>query len=460
MSDAGAAAATAPPPAIAPHSVAPRRRYRRTGTLALVLLLLLGGAFRLGLVSGWLAPVSVAGGSMAETLCGDHWQVTCPACRFPYRCGAAEVPRDEQVVCPNCGQGHPLTAAATWHPGSRVTIDRWPIVVRAPRQTLHRGDLVAFEQPGEPGQRAIKRLVGLPGEHLELRDGDVWIDQQPWRKSWDELRAAAIVVHDDRFRPAGGAPNEFRWRSATPEHGWRGTATGYEFDPARATAEGPYWLHFAPLAATSAGAVAQLGAPLRDLDAYNQNLSRTLVPVTDLALRCRLRLGPSAHCLIQLDNGREILQWRWTADETLEVWQRTDGQERRLASLPWPRHGTEPARDDEWEWGVGQCDHQVLVAVNDRERLRLPLTLAESRSSRAGGWSIAAAGGPVWLGAPQLIRDRYYLPPRPRHPAAPTVWQLGPDEWFVLGDNPPLSVDSRDWPPGTLTSSRLIGRVP
>jgi signal peptidase I len=45
---------------------------------------------------------------------------------------------------------------------------------------VHRGDLIVFERPeGESAgeiKDLIKRVVGLPGERIEQRDGDVYVD--------------------------------------------------------------------------------------------------------------------------------------------------------------------------------------------------------------------------------------------------------------------------------------------
>lgn len=46
-----------------------------------------------------------------------------------------------------------------------------------PRAQLLRGDIIAFRFPMDPTKAYIKRLIGLPGEAIEIRDGEVWIDQ-------------------------------------------------------------------------------------------------------------------------------------------------------------------------------------------------------------------------------------------------------------------------------------------
>ncbi len=39
-----------------------------------------------------------------------------------------------------------------------------------------RGDIILFENEATDGERYIKRIVALPGEHISFLDGDVFID--------------------------------------------------------------------------------------------------------------------------------------------------------------------------------------------------------------------------------------------------------------------------------------------
>lgn len=41
---------------------------------------------------------------------------------------------------------------------------------------LRRGDIVIFKYPGDPSQNFVKRIVGLPGELVEIRAGAILID--------------------------------------------------------------------------------------------------------------------------------------------------------------------------------------------------------------------------------------------------------------------------------------------
>src|ERR1700749_3176513 len=39
-----------------------------------------------------------------------------------------------------------------------------------------RGDIVIFRDPSEISKTLIKRLVGLPGDHIQMREGHLWIN--------------------------------------------------------------------------------------------------------------------------------------------------------------------------------------------------------------------------------------------------------------------------------------------
>src|SRR5258705_12663204 len=47
-----------------------------------------------------------------------------------------------------------------------------------PYRQLQRGDIIVFKYPFADHQHFVKRVIGLPGDHLKVVDGDVYVDGQ------------------------------------------------------------------------------------------------------------------------------------------------------------------------------------------------------------------------------------------------------------------------------------------
>ena len=52
-----------------------------------------------------------------------------------------------------------------------------------------RGDIILFEYPVDETQIYIKRVIGLPGETVEIRDGHIYIDgsEKPLLRGWRRI---------------------------------------------------------------------------------------------------------------------------------------------------------------------------------------------------------------------------------------------------------------------------------
>jgi len=399
-------------------------------------------ALRLGGISGLLVPVRVAGASMAETLRGIHYLLHCDDCGFPCRYDADRAPEGDRAVCPNCGYVLDRLGRAVLRSGQRVLVDRWAYRFRPPC----RGDLIAFRSPQDPEYWEVKRVAGLPGERIAIRRGDVYANDRIVRKTLRQLREVAVLVHDSGFEPNpdGGLPP--RWRA----------------DASRPTSSGAlvyhHWRCFASPLPRSAESL------VLDNYGYNQNESRQLHAVRDLMLVCRLRIGGGT-LRLWIADGEDWFQ----ADLDLETRQAKlyrKGRRILAASMPHAAY----TRDVKLEFAL--CDRQVLMAVDEQTLICWPYDLATGEERPAANeraedcWSrtsatvgIAAEGASLEVRRLQVFRDLYYLDPQGlgRDWAAPA--ELGHDEVFVLGDNVPVSRDSRHEIDFGVPRERWLGRV-
>lgn len=63
---------------------------------------------------------------------------------------------------------------------------------------IHRGDIVVFRPPHRPDTPFIKRVIGMPGEILEIRNNQVYINgnmlREPYlRNAWHDNRSAERI---------------------------------------------------------------------------------------------------------------------------------------------------------------------------------------------------------------------------------------------------------------------------
>lgn len=65
-----------------------------------------------------------------------------------------------------------------------------------------RGDVVVFQWPIDPSKNFVKRLVGVPGDTLMMRDGDLWVN--------GTLQDEKYVLHSDSL--VDPTADEFSWQ--------------------------------------------------------------------------------------------------------------------------------------------------------------------------------------------------------------------------------------------------------
>jgi signal peptidase I len=114
--------------------------------------------------------------------------------------------------------------------GDHVLVDRVQFAPKAswaasllPYRDIRRGDIVVFLSPETPGLHIVKRIIGIPGDRIHLRDGVVYRNGVKLDEPY--------VLHDaddlsDRYRndfpsiaPPEADPNIYdRWRAELAAH--------------------------------------------------------------------------------------------------------------------------------------------------------------------------------------------------------------------------------------------------
>jgi signal peptidase I len=404
---------------------------------------------------GTLRPVRVASGSMAETLLGPHYRLQCRECSFPFRFDAMTPPQNQRCVCPNCGFARNRLDDAVSQPGERVIIDRLAWQSSAPQ----RWQIAAYACPIEK-RLAVKRIVALPGETVAIRRGDLFIDGRLAAKPMAVLRELAVLVFDDDFRLPESSNLSPRWRPRQESSGWRSASRGFVFEPAISDLEliqrgdALDWLDYHHWSCSGAPGPRDAPAPVRDNDGYNQGLSRTLNDATDLLVTARVRLAGRGVLAVAIHDGREWLEARLDAGAGQAQMLR-QGKVVSQGRIPGARDGAQRRRI---EFAV--FDQQAIFALDGVETIAI-------RDASASA-PFAPLASPVALGAGGLYvevdrltihRDVYYLDPLQTGRAWSRAAPLGDDECFLLGDNPPVSIDSRHLPDSAVPAGVIRGRV-
>ena len=145
------------------------------GTLeSIIVAFILAFVFRAFIVEAFVIPT----GSMAPTLYGVHGMQTCQDCGTAYAYGLKEdAPIDNhRRKCPNCDKidDQPPMTARSRQSGDRILVLKWPFDIGGQWFGPKRWDVVVFKDPADGVTNFIKRLIGLPGEVLEIIDGDIY----------------------------------------------------------------------------------------------------------------------------------------------------------------------------------------------------------------------------------------------------------------------------------------------
>ncbi|MBA4068072.1 MAG: hypothetical protein C0501_31090 [Isosphaera sp.] len=464
-----------PPPPADPPPPTPNPRRPRASPYRLLANLAAGFVCLFVLVRVVaVEPFGVPTGSMAPALIGNHRAGPCPRCGYPVRVGfptaAAGAEHFARAGCPNCGRRFSLADARDLN-GDRLLVDKNVFNLRRPR----RWEMAVFHCP-DPDPREyrrpyVKRVLGLPGETIAVLDGEVYADGELTRKGLAELRETRVPVFDLAHVPDPGGWN-LRFLAEPAENDPRLPPTpGRQPEPADGSV-----LNGGELTLDAAGPRTAVGVtyrhfnlddrreePVRAWTSYD-GLPRSfgqLPAANDFSLECVVEVraaGAEASFAVRLLDGADAVH------AEVSVGPRAGGR----VSLGRDGHGAigsatgfalEPGRTYRVEFAF--VDRRVILAVDGKVVVPpADLPPAAKRAEVRRPFQLGARGCRLAVRELRLYRDVVYTqfgehgtqPPHGR-PAA-----LGPDEYFLLGDNSANSQDSRKWPTPGVPEAEFIGK--
>jgi signal peptidase I len=82
-----------------------------------------------------------------------------------------------------------------------------------PAPAIRRGQIIVFHYPVDPSIHLVKRVVGMPGDHLKMREGRVYINGSPLVEPYAMYRPTGPDNYRDNFpRLQSADPNiDSRW---------------------------------------------------------------------------------------------------------------------------------------------------------------------------------------------------------------------------------------------------------
>ena len=157
--------------------------WSRALVVLAVMVVIASTEFPLFLVRDLFAAYSAPTNSMLPAIAGENLPGVCTNCGAKVVLappdpglvfGGGQQTIDNVGICQNCGAALDSNA----YDDIRMRPRRGDRFLINKRLVPRRWDLIVFECPDEPGKVYVKRLVGLPGERIELVDGEVTIDGQ------------------------------------------------------------------------------------------------------------------------------------------------------------------------------------------------------------------------------------------------------------------------------------------
>lgn len=443
-------------------------------------------------------------GSMAETLRGAHFRICCAQCGYRYdhdfiaeRYGMKNTVNPAKKLpigplaprCPSCGYSEPKPIRSrdgryfTYKGGKTVPAYARTVfkgdqifVLKSIYQFFEpkRWDVIVFKDPRDPPINYIKRCIALPGETLQIVDGDIFVDGQIRRKPEKVQEELWMIVYDNDHPPVHPDPPVFNGHSWTQPFENVGTSK-WDLSAHNSTVfildSDTDVIHRIRYNDTQ-------GNGFKATYAYDDPGTFQFMPVcSDLMVQYYTTIQDGSAAGAQIHKRKTDYQGWIRSDGTMEIVRLTPGGQpvslTKDTCKPSDLHSTSRFR-------FTVVDQQLVLRYGTSKLVYDLGTELDALGEKTHDQpSVQILGvGRLELEHINVCRDIHYLSDDANHPnfhilratrSKPMV--LGEDEYFACGDNSPYSLDSRLWkseglknnegsyPAGVVPKDYLVGKA-